>query len=221
MVDAQTVAQAVFNEQLLAVLDALGLLHRVDRAGHVAAADGGVAADDAHLFEHQHAQTGAAGLKGAGHTGKTGADDDDVEFFVIVLDEGSGDTGVGGGSGHDGARSRNSGLEKTAAGHVNVLHFANSLFWVDPRGCGPMFGRAVPGTVELVETLLGGLHHPQCAFSASWFDRTTSRGMHSAGCGAFLRKTSEFPPKRTTGTPVSDFLYKKRDIGRPAHCLFP
>ena len=40
VVDAETVLQAVGDEELLAVLDALGLLDRVDRAGDVAAADG-------------------------------------------------------------------------------------------------------------------------------------------------------------------------------------
>lgn len=66
VVDAEAIAQAVFNEEFLAVLDALSLLYRIAGAGNVAAADGGVAADDAHLFKHQNAQTGAAGLESAG-----------------------------------------------------------------------------------------------------------------------------------------------------------
>lgn len=122
VVDAETIAQAVFNEEFLAVLDALSLLNRIAGAGNVAAADGGVAADDAHLFEHQHAQTGATGLESAGHAGKTGTDDDDVEFFFIRLDGGSGDAGIGSSSGHDGAGGGDGRFQKTAAGSVNVFH---------------------------------------------------------------------------------------------------
>lgn len=49
VVEAETVFQAVSDEEFAAVLDALSLLHGVDRAGNVAAADGGVAADDRHF----------------------------------------------------------------------------------------------------------------------------------------------------------------------------
>ncbi len=122
VVDAEAIAQAVFNEEFLAVLDALSLLYRIAGAGNVAAADGGVAADDAHLFEHQNAQTGAAGFESAGHAGETGTDDDDVEFFFIGLDGGSGDAGIGGSCGHDGAGSGDGRFQKTAAGSVNVFH---------------------------------------------------------------------------------------------------
>lgn len=90
VVEAETVFQAVSDEEFTAVLDALSLLHGVDRAGNVAAADGGVAADDRHFFEHQNLFAGAASLEGAGHTGKAGADDDDIVFFVILLNLGSG-----------------------------------------------------------------------------------------------------------------------------------
>ena len=122
VVDAEAIAQAVFNEEFLAVLDALSLLYRIAGAGNVAAADGGVAADDAHLFKHQNAQTGAAGLESAGHAGETGTDDDDVEFFFIGLDGGSGDAGIGSSCGHDGAGSGDGRFQKTAAGSVNVFH---------------------------------------------------------------------------------------------------
>ena len=102
VVETEPVLHAVGDEEFFAVFDALRLLHGVHRAGDVAAADGGVAADDTHFFEHQHLETGAAGLKGTGHARKARTDDDDVEGFVVILDGGGRNTGVCGSRSHDG-----------------------------------------------------------------------------------------------------------------------
>ena len=122
VVDAEAVLQAVGDEELLAVLDALGLLDRIDRAGDVAAADGGVAADRGHLFNHEDVETGATGLQGAGHAGEARTDDDDVKRFVVLGNGLGGDAGVHGGGGHHGGGSGDGGLEEAAAAGIDLGH---------------------------------------------------------------------------------------------------
>ena len=121
VVEAETVFQAVSDEEFTAVLDALSLLHGVDRAGNVAAADGGVAADDRHFFEHQNLFAGAASLEGAGHTGKAGADDDDIVFFVILLNLGSGNACIGGSARHNAGGGSGASLEELARSAIPML----------------------------------------------------------------------------------------------------
>lgn len=78
VVDAEAILQAVLDEELAGVLDALSLLNRIHRAGHVAAADRGVAAEDAHLLNHENGKACLGSLISAGHAGETGAHDHDV-----------------------------------------------------------------------------------------------------------------------------------------------
>ena len=118
VVDAEAVLQAVGDEEFLAVLDALG----VDRAGDVAAADGGVAADDGHLFKDENLEAGATGLEGASHAGKARADDHDVVFFVPLLNLGGGDAGIGGGAGHERGGDGGAGLQEAATSKIDVTH---------------------------------------------------------------------------------------------------
>ena len=122
VVDAEAVLQAVGDEEFLAVLDALGGLNGVDRAGDVAAADGGVAADDGHLFKDENLETGATGLEGASHAGKARADDHDVVFFVPLLNLGGGNAGIGGGAGHERGGDGGAGLQEAATSKIDVTH---------------------------------------------------------------------------------------------------
>ena len=122
VVEAETVLQAVFNEELLAVLDALGFLHGVDRAGDVAAADGGVAADDRHLLNHENLLAAAGSLEGAGHAGEAGADDDDVVLGVKLLHLSSRNAGIGGSARHQSGGHGSAGLEEAAAGEIQFGH---------------------------------------------------------------------------------------------------
>ena len=139
VVDAEAVLQAVLDEELLAVLDALSSLNGVVRAGDVAAADGGVAADDGHLFNHEDLLAAFGRLKGAGHAGKARADDHDIELFVILLHALSGDSAVSSSARNNGSGGGSAGLKQIAAIEIRHLFplFALSAA-VKKKVCGAL-----------------------------------------------------------------------------------
>ena len=116
VIEAVARAKHVRLKEFRRILDALGLLHAASGKRHLTGVDDGVAAEDGHFFEDEHA-LGAVFKRAVGgrETGKARADDDDFKGFLSVggvsRPDGFGRTGDPG-SAHrthgaqDGARSR-------------------------------------------------------------------------------------------------------------------
>ena len=145
------------------VLDAFLFLKRRTRDGEGAAVDGGVAAEDGHLFDEKDFGALEAGLKRGGKAGKARAHDDHV---VDLVEGGSAFLGVrrargGGESGHRAAG------EKAAAGAVDVLSHEVLLGMtgldalLKARGM-PNFGARVPGLVPQAFAQNLGETRPRC-----------------------------------------------------------
>ena len=95
LVDVGAQSAHVLVELLGAVVDALGLLQRRAHAAHLAAADGGVAADHVRLLDADDRKVLGASLVQGRHARRTAADDDDVSLVVPVLGDTAGGAGRG------------------------------------------------------------------------------------------------------------------------------